>query len=116
MIMSDQSSLIRPRVQIQFEIINIGRISTLNESFEAELIVNARWKAFNQHMISLNDDSVLVYDQKKHWNPELYIENLIKGTTSISHEITGDSLLDSYVVESQCYKGLFIFNEEKEPQ
>lgn len=105
MIMGDQNSLIRPIVQIQFEIINIGRISTLNESFEAELVVNARWKAFNQDMINCNDESVLVYDPEKHWNPELYIENLIKGTTSISHKITGDSSLDCYIVESQSYKG-----------
>lgn len=107
--MSDQNPLIRPIVQIQFEIINIGRISTLNESFEAELVIHARWKAFNQDMINLNDDSVLEYDASKHWNPELYIENLTKGTTSKSHQVTGDSLLDSYVVESHCYKGLLIF-------
>ena len=50
----------------------IHNIDTLNQRFQADVIIESRW--YDPNIKNMNDS----FDEKKIWKPELYIENGIK--------------------------------------
>jgi hypothetical protein len=55
-------------VYVDIEFTRIGEIDNVNEKFYADILILLSWKenfVIEQH-----------YDKDKHWNPEIYIENL----------------------------------------
>ena len=56
-------------VSVTFEFVSIGEIDMMNEKFQAEVIIESKWKLTTSFEISGE------FDPKLHWNPELYIEN-----------------------------------------
>ena len=40
----------------------------MNEKYQADVIVSAEW---------IENSDVILYEPNKHWNPQLYIENII---------------------------------------
>ena len=55
-------------VKIFIEFIKIGEIDVINESYEAEINVECRW---------ITNEEIKNYDPTIHWNPSLYVENLL---------------------------------------
>ena len=59
-------------VESAFEFTSIGEIDTMNERFQAEVIIESKWKlnpdqVENEDIYNNNAD----YNPKKHWNPRL---------------------------------------------
>ena len=59
-------------VFINISYTKIFDIDNINQRFQAEVVIESKW--FNPHIKSLSD----IFDEKKIWKPELYIENAIK--------------------------------------
>lgn len=56
-------------VQTAFEFTRIGEIDTLDEKFQAEVIIESKWK-----IDPMTEPDILnkgEYDPKKNWNPKL---------------------------------------------
>ena len=69
-------------VNVAIEFLKIGEIDTMNEKYQAEARIESRWHEKQQ---------ISEYDRKKHWNPELYIENILQETKEqIRYEISND--------------------------
>ena len=55
-------------VKLKIEISRIGDLNSMNESFQACVILNSEW---------IETENISEYDPALHWNPEFYIENLL---------------------------------------
>lgn len=100
---------IKRRVAIVFEFLNIGEIDTLNEKFQAEVAITSTWEIYSDRAV--NADIFEKYDAKKHWNPQLYIENAI----AVKQDIDYDTSIDGdqyFVTEKRNVKGSFWANME----
>lgn len=64
-------------VQVAFEFVSIGEIDTLNEKFQAEVIIESRWKIEIADEDLEDLDLENYYDPRKFWNPLLYVENAL---------------------------------------
>ena len=56
-------------VEINFEFVRLGEINTMNEKFSAELRIESKW---------FDKDFIQKYNPEQHWNPQLYIENVLQ--------------------------------------
>ncbi len=56
------------KIQCRIEFVNIGEVDTFHEQFKAYVIVRSRW---------FENEKIEEYDSEKHWNPKLYIQNLL---------------------------------------
>lgn len=96
--MENGSDLFR-HVQLLVEFTRIGEIDTLNERYQAELYIEAKW---------IEKDPITEYDAKVHWNPKLLIENTfqeLKETTK--YELSKDLNNNTIVTEIKHLKGSF---------
>ena len=55
-------------VQVVIEFTRIGEIDTMNEKYQAEVIIESKWT---------ENFDIIEYDPDLHWNPKLFIENAI---------------------------------------
>lgn len=87
-------------VESAFEFVTIGEIDTMNEFFQAEVIIESKWM-FNEAEIERE-----VYDPKKHWNPKLYIENAKNiSKEEITYEINVVNGV-TFINETRLIKGI----------
>jgi hypothetical protein len=49
--------------------VRIGEIDTMGEKYSAEVQIESKWSDFNPQIVE--------YRPKEHWNPELYIQNIL---------------------------------------
>lgn len=92
-------------VQTAFEFTSIGDIDTLNEKFQAEVIIESKWK-----IDPMTEPDILnkgEYDPKKNWNPKLFIENALTVKEEVTFEISVEDNKDCYVTEIRTVSGLF---------
>jgi hypothetical protein len=54
-------------VKITIEFLRIGEIDTMNEKYNAEIRIDAKWLE--------KDTTIEKYNPEQHWNPKLFIEN-----------------------------------------
>lgn len=67
----------RPRpVQISVEFKRIGEIDTMNEKYQAEIVIESSWT---------ETEEINSYDPKVHWNPFLFVDNLINESRQHIH-------------------------------
>ena len=95
-------------VSIRVSFTKIFDIDTINQRFQAEVIVESRWH--DPTLKSLNDDI-----SKAHWKPDLYVENAIndpKEETSLKIIKNQDGLL--MISEIRRIRGTFWENLELE--
>jgi hypothetical protein len=94
-------------VSIQVGFSKIYDIDTINQRFQAEAIIESKWK--DPNITSLNDDI-----SKLSWKPELFVENSINDTKEeISYKILyDDDSQEIMVSEIRKVKGLFWENLE----
>lgn len=55
-------------VQIVVTFLKIGDIDMINEKYQAEVFIEAKW---------IENDFIERYDPKRHWNPKLSIEKYL---------------------------------------
>ena len=96
-------------VQVTIEFMRMGEIDTLNEKFNAELLIQAKWRAAESEEHIVNE-----YDPKVHWNPMLYIENAFsEPKESVRYEMTRDQAAGGAerglltITEKRLVKGVF---------
>jgi hypothetical protein len=87
-------------VEIYVEFIRIGEIDTMNEKYQAELNIESKWVE--------TENSYDTYNPNFHWNPKLFIENVLqepKEQISYEKKIRSDG--NFVVIEKRNIKGVF---------
>lgn len=97
----------RRKVEVFFEFHNIGKIDTMNEKFQAEVLIKSKWEISPDNEV--NEDIFHNYDANKHWNPRLYIENAVAVRQDINYEASEEDG-HYFVTESRNVKGNFWTN------
>ena len=91
-------------VQITIEILRIGEIDTMNEKYNAELRLDAKW-------VDLNDANIEKYDPAVYWNPKLFIENALSiANEKVIHRIEGKSIRETRFIKGTFWERLEIHN------
>ena len=68
----------------------------MNEKYTAEIDVECRW---------ISDEKISTYDVNKHWNPCLYVENLLTETKQvIEYKVSVDSNYPERVIITEYRK------------
>jgi hypothetical protein len=84
-------------VQVVIEFTRIGEIDTMNEKYQAEVIIESKWR--DKH-------DIREYDPNFHWNPRLFIENAINEIKeNITYRVTKENGI-SIITEIRRSKGM----------
>jgi hypothetical protein len=102
-------------VHVMIEFLRIGEIDTMNEKYQAELYIESRWTDNSLVEEELKGKSNLpIYDAKKHWNPQLVIENsLQEPKENIKYEVSKDNSGNLVVTEIRYVKGKNLKKKKK---
>lgn len=84
-------------VEVAFEFVAIGEIDTLEEAFQAEVVIESKWST---------DEDFNEYDPKVNWNPQLYVANSIDAKESVSYDVSIENS-KMIVTEIRIIKGKF---------
>lgn len=85
-------------VQVVIEFTRIGEIDTMNEKYQAEIIIESKWR-------DKRDYDNIEYDPDVHWNPRLFIENAINEIKeNITYRVTKENG-SSIITEVRRSKG-----------
>jgi hypothetical protein len=104
----DQSTLRDVFVHVSFT--KIHDIDTINQRFQAELLIESRWLHENQSL-KLNSDDLS--SSKIEWTPEICIENAVnESKEEVSYKIYKDSKSQLIASEIRRVKGVFHENLE----
>jgi hypothetical protein len=88
-------------VQLLVEITKIGEIDTLNERYQAEFYIEAKWVEKN--------NEITEYDPKVHWNPKIYVENTHQEPKeTIKYDLSRDEDNNLIITEIRHIKGFFL--------
>ena len=89
-------------IQICVEFLNLGEVDTRNEKFAAIVKIRSRWQ---------EDEEIIDYDAKKHWNPRLFIENAHYDVKEeISYRVEKYEEKRTLLIETRISKGLIFFH------
>lgn len=55
-------------IESRCEFLTFGEVDTFREQFKASVLIRSRW---------VENEVIEEYDPEKHWNPHLYIQNLM---------------------------------------
>jgi hypothetical protein len=55
-------------IESRCEFLTFGEVDTFREQFKASVLIRSRW---------IEPEAIDEYDPEKHWNPHLYIQNLM---------------------------------------
>jgi len=86
-------------VEVSIHFLSIGEIDTMNEKFQAEILIESKW----------NLDDLTDYDPKLNWNTKLYVENALQ---DCKEQITYQHFIDDScltIIESRYLKGILVF-------
>jgi len=107
------------RVHIRVTFLRIGEIDTLNEKYQAQVAVEARWAVSFEVLIrilSQSDQQRLTQGQsvslnkyaEYHWHPQLFIENALGDLNEqITYTVKRSNDQLFYICEHRQIKGLF---------
>jgi hypothetical protein len=89
-------------VQVTVEFVKMGEIDTINEKYNAEIIIEAKW---------ITKDIIEVYNPEQHWNPQLFIENsLQEPKEKIKHKLIEKCYNITYFIFFVVVKFLIYYN------
>ncbi len=77
-------------VKVAFEILCIGEIDTIQETFQANLRIYSSWHADQD----FNGD----YHPAIHWNPHLYVDNVVRCNQNVRYEVKFMSDQNHYAI------------------
>ena len=84
-------------VIIDFNFIKIGEIDMMNDKYQAEVYIEAYWIA---------NENIEKYDPAVHWNPLLYIENLVtESMHTIEYKMSYNENNQLIITEHRKIKG-----------
>lgn len=85
-------------VTIDIRFMRIGEIDGMNEKYQAEIFIEACWE---------EKSYINKYDPAIHWNPMLYIENLLTEIkTTVDYSVDYDEYGNCIITESRNIKGI----------
>jgi len=115
------------KVYIRLMFLRVGEIDTLNERYQAQVAIEARWSIDINNLsgsISSSDEQDLIEGKsislvnynKSHWYPQLYIENAVGDLKEQIRYSAKKSLIDNkiYICEHNDIKGSFWVKVELE--
>lgn len=85
-------------VHVHVEFLKIGEIDIMNEKYTAEVHIQSKWNEYNL--------DIKKYDPKEHWNPQLYVENILnelRQSVEYSFHKENDHLV---ITEDRILKGI----------
>ena len=83
-------------VEVNVRFLSFGEIDTMNEKYHAEIIIESKWT---------ENEKLIEYDPKIHWNPMLYVENALGDVKEkVNYEII-KSDQDFVITEIRYLKG-----------
>ena len=86
-------------VNVLIEFIRIGEIDVMNDKYQAEINIEANW---------IINENIVNYDSSIHWNPMLYVENLITEIKqTIDYGLSYDEYNNLIITEYIKLKGVF---------
>jgi hypothetical protein len=86
-------------VQIVVEFAKIGEIDTLNERYQAEFYIEAKW---------IEKTEITEYDPNVHWNPKIYVENTYQEPKEVvKYDLSRDVDNNLVITEIRHIKGMF---------
>ncbi|CAF0851841.1 unnamed protein product [Brachionus calyciflorus] len=91
-----RDSVINVHVRVEFA--RVGEIDTMNEKYQAEINVEAKWAS---------QDNFTTYDPKVNWNPKLYIENAIQEPKDAARYTVSSEAGATVITEVRNIKGAF---------
>lgn len=85
-------------VEVHIQFCRIGEIDTINEKYQAEISIESKW---------IEKEAIIEYDPKKHWNPQLHIENAVSiSSEEIDYHVVRDHDSDyNIITEIRYVKG-----------
>lgn len=87
--LSVNNPLDQKNVLITIEFVRIGEIDTMNEKYNAEILIETKW---------LSNEDIVEYNSERHWNPKLYIENALQEPKEkIKHTVYRESMLSKII-------------------
>ena len=89
-------------VEVAFEFVSVGSIDTLNEKFQAEVIIESKWMLNEEDKNDVYETEE--YNPNKHWNPKLFVENVLSVKENIVYEIS-EMYNNAYVTEIRTLSG-----------
>jgi hypothetical protein len=92
------SSFLTKYVQVKIEFIQIGKIDTFKEIFNAYVKITAEWID--------NEVKNNKYDPNKDWNPMIYIENKFEDSETVSYSLT-KRYNETWITETRKSEGYF---------
>ncbi|KAK2149929.1 hypothetical protein LSH36_430g00057 [Paralvinella palmiformis] len=100
---------VKRRVVIHVTFIKIGEINTLKETFDADVLIRAKWREprlDKSNTQELDQDST---DWSQYWNPKLFIENAVgEPKSNSSHQVEYGSNGEATMLERVRFKGTFL--------
>jgi hypothetical protein len=88
-------------VQLLVEITKIGEIDTLNERYQAEFYIEAKW--VEKHAAA----DMVEYDPRVHWNPKIYVENTHQDPKeTVRYDLARDEDNNLTITEIRHIKGI----------
>lgn len=96
--LSVNNPLDQKNVLITIEFVRIGEIDTMNEKYNAEILIETKW---------LSNEDIVEYNSERHWNPKLYIENALQEPKEkIKHTVYRENG-EVWITETRFVKGTF---------
>jgi hypothetical protein len=90
------------KINIDYKNIINYTLSSLNEKYNAEIIIEAKW---------ITKDIIEVYNPEQHWNPQLFIENsLQEPKEKIKHKLIEKCYNITYFIFFVVVKFLIYYN------
>ena len=84
-------------VQVFIEFLRLGEMNNMHGKYNAEVLVESKWKAPNNLITS--------YDPKSDWNPKLIIENIISANKeTITYSVISENG-STFIMETRFIKG-----------
>lgn len=94
-------------VEVEINFLKLGEIDTMNDKFTAEVVIVSKWSDFDQ--------SIDVYDPQKHWNPKLFIQNVLNEPKEVvKYDFEKDTnclkITETKIVKAQFWERLELYN------
>ncbi|ESO87576.1 hypothetical protein LOTGIDRAFT_166456 [Lottia gigantea] len=93
-------------VYLRVVFLKIGEIDTVQESYQADVIVQAKWREMSLDHSTFKDLDVITSPNL--WKPKLQIQNIMKdGKSRISTEVEFNEKREAFIIESRRIHGIF---------
>ena len=91
-------------VFVKVDFIKLGEIDTMNENYNAEIIIESKW---------IETEEIINYNSEIHWNPKFSIENALQiQNEKIKYETKNDESIFSYKMATFFFSFEFLYQNK----